>query len=295
MLESTVHDVALVFEGGGMRNSYSAGAVSVMLKHGLFFDDVYGLSAGATNAIDYVSRDAKRAKESFTACLDGLDFRRRLLPIIGADSFGAVVRGDGLAHEGCALPLDFAAFQANPAHITLQAVDRDTGETVYFTRDDFTTEQALMERVRASSSYPIIMPPASIDGRALYDGGIGRGGGIMVPRAMDDGLRRFFVVCTRPRGFRRPARPKRFYDAFFWRRPHMREALDTWNRRYDDELDQLDRLEAEGRAYVFYANDQGVRNTERDEEKLARNYERGRVQALSEFDKWERFLSGQGA
>ena len=33
---------------------------------------------------------------------------------------------------------------------------------------------------------------------------------------------------------------------------------------------------------------------ERDAEKLARNYERGRMQALSEFDKWERFLSGQG-
>ena len=32
MLESTVHDVALVFEGGGMRNSYSAGAISVVLE-----------------------------------------------------------------------------------------------------------------------------------------------------------------------------------------------------------------------------------------------------------------------
>ena len=152
-----------------------------------------------------------------------------------------------------------------------------------------------MERVRASTSYPIVLLPTVVDGRALYDGGIGRGGGIMVPRAMDDELSRFFVVCTRPRGFRRPLKPNRFYDAFFWRRPRMREALDTWNRRYDAELDRLDRLEAEGRAYVFYANDQGVKNTERDAEKLARNYERGRMQALSEFDRWERFLSGQGA
>ena len=64
MLESTVHDVALVFEGGGMRNSYSAGAVSVLLGQELFFNDVYGLSAGATNVIDYLSRDAKRAEAS---------------------------------------------------------------------------------------------------------------------------------------------------------------------------------------------------------------------------------------
>ena len=45
-MESTVRDVALIFEGGGMRNSYSAGAIGVMLEQGLFFDDVYGLSAG---------------------------------------------------------------------------------------------------------------------------------------------------------------------------------------------------------------------------------------------------------
>lgn len=295
MLESTVHDVALVFEGGGMRNSYSGGAVSVMLEQGLFFDDVYGLSAGATNAIDYVSRDARRNESSFTVCLDDLSFRWWVTPFVDTDGVSAALHGDARVRSGCALPFDFAAFQANPAHVTLQAIDRDTGETVYFTRDDVPTEQALMERVRASTSYPIVLPPTVVDGRALYDGGIGRGGGIMVPRAMDDGLSRFFVVCTRPRGFRRPLKPNRFYDAFFWRHPRMREALDTWNRRYDAELDRLDRLEAEGRAYVFYANDQGVKNTERDAEKLARNYERGRMQALSEFDRWERFLSGQGA
>lgn len=225
--------------------------------------------------------------------------RRPLVSLVGDAVRGRRRRRRGAARR-CARPLklraalDFDAFQANPARATLQAIDRDTGETVCFTRGDFPTEQTLMERVRASTSYPIVLPPTVVDGRALYDGGIGRGGGIMVPRAMDDGLSRFFVVCTRPRGFRRPLKPNRFYDAFFWRRPRMREALDTWNRRYDAELDRLDRLEAEGRAYVFYANDQGVKNTERDAEKLARNYERGRMQALSEFDRWERFLSGQG-
>ena len=30
-------DVALIFEGGGMWNSYSAGALTVMLENGLFF------------------------------------------------------------------------------------------------------------------------------------------------------------------------------------------------------------------------------------------------------------------
>ena len=271
-MESTVHGVALVFEGGGMRNSYSAGALTVMLENGLYFDDVYGLSAGATNAIDYVSRDVRRAQSSFTATLEGLSFRWWVEPFVDAD--------------------DFATFQNNPAQVTLQAIDRDTGETAFFTREDFPTRQALMTRVRASTSYPIVLPPTWVDGHALYDGGIGVGGGIMVPRAMDDGLRRFFVVCTRPRGFRRRGRPNRLYDAFFWRRPRMRAALDSWSRRYNAELDRLERLEAEGRAYVFYAEDQGVENTERDVAKLTENFHRGRRQAQTELGAWRCFLEG---
>ena len=291
-MESTVHDVALLFEGGGMRNSYSAGALTVMLENGLYFDDVYGLSAGATNAIDYVSRDVRRAQASFTATLDGLSFRWWVEPFVDADGFGSILHGGVQVPAGKRLPFDFAACQNNPAQVTLQAIDRDTGETAFFAREDFPTRQALMTRVRASTSYPIVLPPTWVDGHALYDGGIGVGGGIMVPRAMDDGLRRFFVVCTRPRGFRRRGRPNRLYDAFFWRRPRMRAALDTWSRRYNAELDRLERLEAEGRAYVFYAEDQGVENTERDVAKLTENFHRGRRQAQTELGAWRCFLEG---
>ena len=289
-MESTVRDVALIFEGGGMWNSYSAGALTVMLENGLFFDDVYGLSAGATNAIDYLSRDVRRAEASFTASLDDLAFRWWIAPFAGADGVRAALHGHALARPGYALPFDFAAFQANPARATLQAIDRDSGATAYFARADFPDEHALMEHVRASTSYPVILPPTWIGGRALYDGGIGDGAGIMLPRAEADGLRRFFVVCTRPRGFRRRTRRKRLYDVFFWRRPAMRAALDTWARRYNAELDRLARLEAEGRAYVFYANGQGVANTERDRARLQANFRRGRAQAQAELPAWERFL-----
>ena len=136
-MESTVRDVALIFEGGGMRNSYSAGALTVMLENGLFFDDVYGLSAGATNAIDYLSRDVRRAEASFTASLDDLAFRWWIAPFASADGVRAALHGHALARPGYALPFDFAAFRANPARATLQAIDRDSGVTAYFTRADF--------------------------------------------------------------------------------------------------------------------------------------------------------------
>ena len=151
----------------------------------------------------------RRAQSSFTATLDGLSFRWWVEPFVDADGFGShPARRRSRCPQGSRLPFDFAMFKNNPAQVTLQAIDRDTGETAFFTREDFPTRQALMTRVRASTSYPIVLPPTWVDGHALYDGGIGVGGGIMVPRAMDDGLRRFFVVRTRRRGFRRRGRPQ---------------------------------------------------------------------------------------
>ena len=57
-------DVALIFEGGGMRASYTAGAVVTLLENNLNFGDVYGISAGSSHTVNYVSRDTVRTKMS---------------------------------------------------------------------------------------------------------------------------------------------------------------------------------------------------------------------------------------
>ena len=37
-MKSNVHDVALIFEGGGMRACYTAGFVTMLLEHEIYFD-----------------------------------------------------------------------------------------------------------------------------------------------------------------------------------------------------------------------------------------------------------------
>ena len=58
-------DVALIFEGGGMRNSYTAGMVVELLARNLNFGRVYGISAGSSHTVNYLVRDATRARASF--------------------------------------------------------------------------------------------------------------------------------------------------------------------------------------------------------------------------------------
>ena len=62
VLDINIPDVALVIEGGGMRASYTAGVIVTLLERGLHFGHIYGISAGSSHTVNYVSRDAARTK-----------------------------------------------------------------------------------------------------------------------------------------------------------------------------------------------------------------------------------------
>lgn len=289
VLES-VTDVALIFEGGGMRASYTSAVVNTLLENSIHFSNVYGVSAGSSNAVNYLSCDRWRTRESFTNLADDPEFG-------GIGSFlthKGIFNARYIYQESCKpdnrLPFNMDVFLSNPSRITIEGFDRDSGESLYWTREDLATREDLMLRVRASSTLPFIMPPPQVNGRYCYDGGLGEGSGIMVPRAQADGFERYFVVCTRPRGYRKSEAKNSLVESIFWRRPHIRKALATRAERYNKQLDLLRELEAEGRAYVFYAEGQGVESGERDVAQLQVNYERGYSQAQRELDSWAQFL-----
>lgn len=57
--------VALVIEGGGTRNSYTAPLLECFLAHGISFGWVGGISAGASHTVNFLSGDARRVREAF--------------------------------------------------------------------------------------------------------------------------------------------------------------------------------------------------------------------------------------
>ena len=54
---------ALALEGGSLRCMFSAGVVDVMMEHGLLFDGVFGVSAGALTGVSYVSGQIGRTAQ----------------------------------------------------------------------------------------------------------------------------------------------------------------------------------------------------------------------------------------
>ncbi len=278
-LTSNVTDVALIFEGGGMRASYSSGVLAALLEGEVFCDWVGGISAGTTCTANYLSRDAARARRSFT------DFA--LEPEFGG--VGSFLRGKGLfnaewiyehtSEPGQALPFDWETYRANPAGCGIGAVRCEDGEMVYWGRDDVVEPLDLMRRVRASSTMPILMPWTVIDGVAYADGALGPTGGFAIDAARAAGYQRFIVIGTRERGYRKKqvSRP-RALRALVRQYPAVAQRLIDRPANYNRSLEELHDLEADGRAVLLFPEEMPIGNNERDLAKLEARYAHGLAQ-----------------
>ena len=287
--ESNVFKTALLFEGGSMRGAYTCAVAAELLDRGIYFDNVYGVSAGSSNTVNYVSRDIDRTIASFTDFInmEGIGDWKSFLRHEGLWNARYIYQEAGLP-DGM-LPFDIDTFVANPAKATIFALERDSGRDLYFRKEDMGTIGDLMLRVRASSTVPIIMPPPQVYGRYCYDGGFAVGGGLPLARIAADGFDRVFIVRTRKRGYRKTG-DNAWANVFFWRRPAMREAVLTRNARYNEACDMIDQWEREGRAYVFYCDELTLSGNERDYDELCRNYESGRAQIKREWGRLMDFL-----
>ncbi|AHM58080.1 phospholipase, patatin family (plasmid) [Peptoclostridium acidaminophilum DSM 3953] len=288
-LISNVKDTALIFEGGGMRASYTAGFLNNLLENEIYFDYVAGISAGASSSVNYIARDTVRAKRSFVDLVLEPDFGGWRSFLKGEGFFRSQYIYEETAYPDAPLPLDFNAFMANPAKLRIGAFERSTGEMVYYSKDDIHTMQDLMKIVRASSSMPIFMPPTHFRGRCFVDGGIS--GGIALDIAKRDACKKFFVVLTRPKGYRKtPAQFKGFIKAYYRKHPLVAEAMLTRHTAYNETLDELEQLQSEGKAFLVYPDVMPVSNREINYEKLTESYRMGYSQGRRDVHRWKEFL-----
>lgn len=283
-------DTALVIEGGGMRNSYTAACIVKLLQEEVEFGWVGGVSAGSSHTVNFLSRDVIRSEESF------VDFAKN--PSFGGLS--SLLRGNGYfnaeyIYEKSAdkdMPFDWEAFEANPAQMCISAARADTGESVYWGREDIETQEDLMVRVRASSTLPLIMPMRVIDGAPYVDGAMGESGGILIDQAEKAGFEKFLFLGSKPRGYVRPSvsRPTALRRVFR-KYPAVAEAMIERPPKYNRSKDRLLELEKEGRAQLFFPEDMQVTSTEHDVAKLRSNFEAGRAQTYAEWPAWRDFLT----
>lgn len=283
---------ALVFEGGGMRASYTSGMVVALLEAGLHLPWVGGVSAGASNTCNYLSQDPWRARHSFTDFAADPQFGDWRTFARGQGMFNAQYIYEETSLPDQALPFDWDTFAASDQQLRIGAFNATTGQQVHWGREDIATLPDLMVRVRASSTMPVLMPPVTIDGEVYVDGALGPAGGIALDAAQADGYERFLVVLTRERAFvKAPQRGDRLLRRWFRSLPTVAEALRERPARYNATREELWELERQGRAYVFVPEQMPVGNGERSVARLRASHEAGLAQARREIPAIREFLS----
>ncbi len=290
-LTNNVLDTALIFEGGGMRNSYTAPVVNELLRQGIFFDWVAGISAGASHLINYLSRDAARSENQF-------------LELPGDPRTGGLrswLSGDGLfnsdfiyhqaAEPDAELPFRWSVFAANPAQYAIGSFRVDDGEMVYFNRADLIDQASLISQVQASSSLPMLMPLVEIAGHTYADGALGPTGGLALDAAKQAGFSKFVFILTRPRDYvKGPWRAERTANAYFRQFPAIAHALRARPEKYNQVREEIRDLEASGQAYVFAPTGYTVLNTEKNLDRLRRSFNDGTAQISAEMPAIKEFL-----
>lgn len=186
--------ISLILEGGGTRGAYTAGVLDVLAENNIFFQTIYGVSAGACNAVSYISKQNGRNHRIFTEYACDKRYMSFSSLIKTGSIFGFDFMFGELANE--LLPFDYGEFFRSSMNILAGATDCDTGKAVFFDKRDM--EDGLIPLI-ASSSLPMVTKIVDFRGRHLLDGGIAAP--IPIDCSINDGFRKNVVVLTREKEF----------------------------------------------------------------------------------------------
>lgn len=264
------NDIGLVLEGGGMRGVFTCGVLDYFMDNDIRFPYTVGVSAGACNGLSFMSRQRGRAKYSnidMLAKYNYIGFRHYLRK-------RNIMDFDLLFHEfpDHIVPYDYDTYFASPDRFEMVTANCITGEANYF--EEKTNKDRVIDIVKASSSLPIVCPIAYVDGIPMLDGGIVDS--IPVERSMGQGYHKNIVILTRNKGYRKEKKDIKIPSFVYRKYPAMRKALGSRNSLYNYQLDLVDRLEEEGKAFVVRPEKPiTVDRIEKDTDKLVALYEEG--------------------
>lgn len=289
----TIDDTAIVFEGGGMRNAYTAALVARLIAEGINFPHVSGVSAGASHLCNFTSRDASRSHATFVDLVDDPEFGGLRHFRKGHGYFNAEYIYQRICYPDGAFPFNMDAFLANPAATCVAAFNASRGQVRWFTKQEMRGLDQLGPIVRASSTLPVLMPPVEIDGDTYVDGALGPNGGLPFDQPLREGYRKLLVVLTRPRDYvKNPmsASVGALLRATYRSYPSVYEGVARRPDRYNAGRRFLFKLEERGQAYVFAPDNLWINNTESRRERLEATYRAGLVQAVREMPAIKAFL-----
>ena len=275
----------LVVEGGGMRGVYSSGVLDFFIEKDLFFENNYGVSAGACHLCSYLAKQYKRA---FRVNVDYLNDKRycsvhSLLKT--GDLFGAEMLYDIIPNE---LDLfDYDTYNKNESNFYVVITDINTGKPEYVKIGDLKKD---IIYVRASSSLPLLAQNVKINDKEYLDGGISDS--IPIKKSIADGNKKNVVILTRDNTYRKGKNSlmpiiKLKYKKY----PNFVKSMADRYIVYNEILDFIKELEDNGDVFVIRPKKPvNIGRTEKNREKLEALYNDGYNDAKDCYEELLKYL-----
>lgn len=278
--------IGLVMEGGGLRGLFTAGVIDVLLEHHIVFDTAVGVSAGAIFGSNVKSEQIGRVlRFNLRFCQDRRYVSLHSLLTTG-DIFGADFCYNQLTYH--LDPFDYLAFAQNPMKFYAVCTHLKTGKPIYHLCQNGTPEDMIW--IRASSSMPMVSRTVYIDDEPYLDGGIADPLPIEFIRNL--GYNKIVVIRTRPKEY--SATPLKS-----WLYPQIRyntypEFIHVWKQQhtiYNSSVDHLERLEQEGKAFIFQPPRATPANViEKNPRNIQETYDMGRKVASERVEDLIQFI-----
>jgi predicted patatin/cPLA2 family phospholipase len=271
----------LVLEGGAFRGLFTAGVLDALLDIKAELKYIIGVSAGATNAYSYVSKQRGRNLEIMERFMDD----KRYI------SYGNLIRCrsimdlefvfNEIPNKYC--PFDYETFYKFDGRMLAGAFNIETGENEYFDKDLLDKRNSIL---RASIAIPLVFPFEKINGKYYADGGLSEP--IPINKSIADGNDNNIIVLTRNDGYRKKQSKANMltYRLYKNKYPKLAKVLRDRHIKYNEQLDYCKKLEKSGNAIIIRPTvDMNINRFERDKVKLKEIYQNGYNSVIKDKDK----------
>lgn len=272
----------LILEGGGSRGAFTVGVLDFFMEKEIEFPYVIGVSAGAMNAVNFVSKQRGRARQTSVDIANQVDLISFKNILTNRSIFDLSYMFDSLPNEIC--PFDYDTFFRSPTRCVVTATNCNTGKPAYL--EERCDRKRLMDILHASIALPFLVPIVEIDAIPYMDGGIADS--IPLKESILNGYRKNVVVLTKPYGYRKEpsAIEKNMAILFYNKHPNLVRAIVNRWKMYNKQIEWVENLEAKGKIVVIRPEEgHDVSRTEKEYEPLMRLCQHGHDMAEAAYQK----------
>ncbi len=284
-----MYQAGLVLEGGGMKGVYTAGVLDLFLDKGLEFSSVYGVSAGACNMCSYISKQRGRALDVNIDYLDSKRYCSVESMLLSGDLFNVNTCYNLIPNY--LNPIDKETFAKYEGKAYSVVTNLRTGRPEYLRMKDAVKD---IDKVRASSSLPLVSRTVTINGKPYLDGGLSDS--IPIQKSIRDGNRKNVIVMTKEIGYRRKpidSAQLALIKVRYAKYPKVAEIMAERHIVYNECLDYIERLEKDGQVFVIRPrHPNNVRRIERDKARMKALYDQGYQEAECLYEDMMCYLEG---